>query len=119
MTLPDVDPARVEAEWAADKEVLASLAENGDVAGIVRLVDVSFRGDENALDRLEDDAESLGFTFIEREETEDGELATFLGSEQTAEADAIRALTVKCLQIELAYDVEYDGWGCTAETGKD
>ena len=117
MTLPDVDPARVEAEWAADKEVLASLAENGDVAGIVRLVDVSFRGDEDALDRLEDDAESLGFTFIEREETEDGELATFLGSEQTAEPDAIRALTVKCLQIELAYDVEYDGWGCTAEAG--
>jgi len=30
---------------------------------------------------------------------------------------AIRALTLKCLQIELLYDVEYDGWGCTAEAG--
>ena len=33
---------------------------------------------------------------------------------------SIKALTkLKCLQIELAYDVEYDGWGCTAEDGAD
>ncbi|AOH85451.1 hypothetical protein AWL63_17405 [Sphingomonas panacis] len=117
MTLPEVDPKRLEAEWAADKDVLASLAANGDRAEIVRLVDVSFRGDEDALERLEDDAETLGFSFIEREEDEDGEISSFLGIEQSVEADAIRALTLKCLQIELLYDVEYDGWGCTAETG--
>ena len=117
MTLPEVDPKRLEAEWAADKDVLASLAANGDRAEIVRLVDVSFRGDEAALDRLEDDAETLGFGFIEREEDEDGEISSFLGIEQSVEADAIRALTLKCLQIELLYDVEYDGWGCTAEAG--
>jgi hypothetical protein len=30
---------------------------------------------------------------------------------------SIRALTRKCLQIELLFDVEYDGWGCEAQTG--
>ena len=118
MTLPDVDQARLDAEWAADKDVLASLAANGDRAEIVRAVDVSFRGDDEALDRLEDDAEELGFAVIEREEDEDGEMCLFLGCEQTSDEAAIRALTLKCLQIELIYDVEYDGWGCTAETGQ-
>ncbi|MDO7841182.1 ribonuclease E inhibitor RraB [Sphingomonas immobilis] len=118
MTLPDVDPARLEAEWAEDKQVLASLAANGDRAEIVRPVDVSFRGDDEALDRLEDDAGELGFEVIEREEDEDGEMSLFLGCEQTADEAAIRALTLKCLQIELIYDVEYDGWGCTAEDGQ-
>ena len=32
---------------------------------------------------------------------------------------AIKALTLQCLQIELTYDVEYEGWGCMAETGSD
>jgi regulator of RNase E activity RraB len=117
MTLPEVSPARLEEEWAADKDVLASLRENGDRPEIVRAVDVSFRGTEPALDRLEEDAEELGFEVIEREEDEDGEISLFLGREQTSDDDAIRALTLKCLQIELIYDVEYDGWGCTAEDG--
>uniref|UniRef100_UPI0035CB854F ribonuclease E inhibitor RraB n=1 Tax=uncultured Sphingomonas sp. TaxID=158754 RepID=UPI0035CB854F len=117
MTLPDVDPARLEEETAADAEVLASLRENGDRPDIVRPVDVSFRGTEPALDRLEEDAAELGFEILDREEDEEGEISLFLGCEQTSDDAAIRALTLKCLQIELIYDVEYDGWGCTAETG--
>ncbi|KQS04654.1 hypothetical protein ASG11_10650 [Sphingomonas sp. Leaf357] len=118
MTLPEVSPERLAEEWAADKDVLQSLAENGDVAHLVRLIDVSFRGSEAALDRLEESAEELGFEVIEREEDEeDGEISLFLGCEQAADAAAIKALTLKCLQIELLYDVEYDGWGCTAEDG--
>ena len=119
MTLPEVDQARLDAEWAADKDVLVSLRENGDIATIVRPVDVSFRGDEDALDRLEENAGELGFTVIEREEDEDGEISLFLGCEQAADEASIKALTVRCLQIELLYDVEYDGWGCTAEDGSD
>lgn len=119
MTLPEVSPQRLAAEWAADKDVLASLAENGDIATIVRPVDVSFRGDDDALDKLEQDAAELGFEVIEREEDEDGKICLFLGREQAADETAIRALTLRCLQIELAYDVEYDGWGCTAEDGQD
>ncbi len=117
MTLPEVSPARLAEEWAADKDVLASLAENGDRSEIVRPIDVSFRGEEEALDRLEESAGELGFTVIEREEDEDGEFSLFLGCEQTADEASIKALTLRCLQIELLYDVEYDGWGCTAEDG--
>ena len=119
MTLPEVSPARLEEEWAADKDVLASLRENGDRAEIVRPVDVSFRGDDDALDKLEQDAAELGFEVIEREEDEDGEVCLFLGREQAADDESIKALTLKCLQIELAYEVEYDGWGCTAEDGSE
>jgi regulator of RNase E activity RraB len=117
MTLPEVDQARLDAEWAADKDVLASLRENGDLAEIVRPIDVSFRGDEEALDRLEESANELGFEVIEREEDEEGEVSLFLGCEQAADEESIKALTLRCLQIELLYDVEYDGWGCTAEDG--
>ena len=117
MTLPEVSPERLAEEWAADKDVLASLRENGDRPEIVRAVDVSFRGDDEALDRLEESAGELGFEVIEREADEDGEMSLFLGCEQTTDDAAIKALTVRCLQIELLYDVEYDGWGCTAEDG--
>ena len=117
MTLPEVSPARLEEEWAADKDVLASLRENGDRSEIVRPVDVSFRGDDEALDKLEDEAAELGFEVIEREEDEDGEVCLFLMREQTTDDAAIKGLTKLCLQIEQAYDVEYDGWGCTAEDG--
>jgi regulator of RNase E activity RraB len=119
MTLPEVDQTRLDAEWAADKDVLASLRENGDRAEIVRPIDVSFRGDDEALDRLEESAGELGFEVIEREEDEDGEVSLFLGCEQAADEESIKALTLKCLQIELLYDVEYDGWGCTAEDGSE
>lgn len=117
MTLPEVSPTRLAEEWAADKDVLTSLAENGDRAEIVRPIDVSFRGEEETLDRLEESAAELGFTVIEREEDEEGELSLFLGCEQATDEAAIKALTLRCLQIELLYDVEYDGWGCTAEDG--
>ena len=117
MTLPEVSPARLAEEWAADKDVLASLRDAGDRPEIVRAVDVSFRGEDDALDKLEGDAAKLGFEVIEREEDEEGDMCLFLGREQTADDAAIKALTLKCLQIALAYDVEYDGWGCTAEDG--
>ncbi len=117
MTLPDVDPARLAQEWAEDREVLASLAENGDKAELVRSIDVSFLGSDADLDRLADDAESLGFTVLEREETEDGDMALFLARAQTVDSDAIKALTLQCLQIEILYDVDYEGWGCMAQTG--
>jgi len=119
MNLPEVPPARLEEEWAVDKDVLLSLKESGDIAHLVRPVDVSFRGDDAALDKLEADAEQLGFEVIEREEDEDGEMCLFLGREQAADETSIRALTRKCVQIEMAYGVEYDGWGCTSEDGTD
>ena len=112
-----IDPARLEEEWQADQEVLASLAENGDRAEIVRPVDVSFRGNDEALERVTEYASDLGFEFIEIEESDDGEPYLFLVRDQNVEADSIKALTKICLQIEAEFGVEYDGWGCGAEDG--
>lgn len=119
MTLPEVSSKRLAQEWTADQDVLVSLREAGDRPEIVRLVDVSFRGSKAALDRLEDEAKQFGFEAIEREPDEEGDMCLFLGREQAADEASIRALTKLCLQIELAYNVEYDGWGCTAEDGTD
>jgi regulator of RNase E activity RraB len=114
---PKIDQARLENEWAEDQAVLRNLAENGDRAELVRAVDVSFSGSAEALDALEDAAEELGFEVIDREIDEEGGQTLFLEREQTTEAEAIKALTTLCLEIEADYDVEYDGWGCVAETG--
>ena len=118
MTLPDVDPARLEEELLADQEVLLNLAKNGDRPEIARSIDVSFRGGDDDLARLEEDAETFGFTVLEREEGEDGEISLFLARTQKADPASIKALTLQCLQIELLYDLEFEGWGCTAETGE-
>jgi regulator of RNase E activity RraB len=117
MTLPEVDQQRLDAEWREDQEVLANLADNGDQPDLLRSVDVSFSGDEEALDRLTEEAGELGFTVIDREENEEGGISLFLAREQKADAASIKALTLQCLQIEILYDVEYEGWGCMAETG--
>jgi len=118
MTLPDVDPARLEEELLADEEVLLNLARNGDRPEIARSIDVSFAGSDDALTRLADDAGTFGFSVLEREENEDGEISLFLEREQKADPASIKALTLQCLQIEILYDVEYEGWGCMAETGE-
>jgi regulator of RNase E activity RraB len=117
MILPPADPVRLRQESEADEDVLRSLSENGDQADLSRLIDVSFRGAEEALNDLEEAAEELGFVVIEREASEDGDLFLFLGREQPADPDSIKALTATCLGIETAFGVEYDGWGCVAQSG--
>jgi regulator of RNase E activity RraB len=119
-----IDEARFEQEWEQDRELLAQLAENGDVASIARLVDVSFVGAMKDLEPVADDAELLGFAFgqlvPDEEEDEPDTWRLDLDIKQTIEPDAIRALTRKCLEIEASYPgIEYDGWGCMAVTGAD
>jgi regulator of RNase E activity RraB len=116
--LPKVDPARLEEEWEADREVLASLAENGDIARLVRPVDVSFRGTDEAFDRVLEVAITFGFVELDREVGDDGELYLFLECESAVDEESIRSLARKCVQIEMMCGVEYDGWGCEAETGE-
>ncbi|ETI64403.1 hypothetical protein C100_07910 [Sphingobium sp. C100] len=115
--LPPVDEARLAAEWEADRQVLANLAANGDVARIARPVDVSFRGSEQDFERVLIIASQFGFVELDREEDEDGDLFLFLECVQPVDEQSIRALTRKCLQIEMMCGVEYDGWGCEAQTG--
>ena len=115
---PVIDEDRFEWEWAADQDVLASLAGNGDRANILRMVDVSFVGSKADLAPIEEDAETLGFTIGQMVESDDGTWRLDLDIMQTVEPDAIKALTRKCLEIEATYPgVEYDGWGCVTQTG--
>ena len=115
--LPPVDEARLAAEWEADKDVLANLAANGDVARIARPVDVSFRGSEQDFERVLTIASQFGMVELDREEDEEGDLFLFLECVQEVDEASIRALTRKCLQIEILCGVEYDGWGCEAQAG--
>ena len=115
--LPPVDEARLAAEWEADKDVLANLAANGDVARIARPVDVSFRGSEQDFERVLTIASQFGMVELDREEDEEGDLFLFLECVQPVDEASIRALTKKCLQIEILCGVEYDGWGCEAQGG--
>ncbi|MBU0555529.1 MAG: ribonuclease E inhibitor RraB [Alphaproteobacteria bacterium] len=117
LKFPQVDPARLEAEWDADKDVLVQLAANGDRAKQPRPVDVSFRGTEENFERVLNVASQFGFVELDREVGEDGEHYLFLECESAVDEDSIRAITRKCIQIEMMFDVEYDGWGCEAQTG--
>ena len=118
MKLPKVDPARMEQEWVADQDVLRNLAANGDRAQIKRAVDVSFRGSEENLERLSEAATTFGLVELDREEdAEGGEPYLFFERFQAVDAQSIKDLTRLCLQIEMMFDVEYDGWGCEAQTG--
>ena len=117
LKLPQVDPARLEAEWQADKDILVQLAANGDKARMPRPIDVSFRGTEEDFERVLNVASQFGFVELDREIGEDGEHYLFLECEQAVDEQSIRDLTRKCLQIEMLFGVEYDGWGCEAQTG--
>ncbi len=112
-----IDPARLAAEIAADAEILAELAENGDIASIVRPIDLHFKGSQDAIEALVEASDGLGLSFIEFGEYEDGDIAADFTIESTTEADAMAALAKRALEIEIAHDVEFDGWGCEAQTG--
>ncbi|MDB5682536.1 MAG: hypothetical protein JWM75_234 [Sphingomonas bacterium] len=117
MILPAADPKRLESEWEADQDVLANLLDNGDRPELPRSVDVSFRGTPDVLAKLTEAAADYGFEFIEIEEAEEGDPWLFLEREQPADAESIKSLTALCLQLEAAFGVEYDGWGCVAQSG--
>ncbi|WP_443970769.1 ribonuclease E inhibitor RraB [Sphingobium sp. CR28] len=117
LKLPQVDPARLEAEWAADKDILAQLAANGDKAKLPRPVDVSFKGTDEQFELVLTTASQFGFVELDREVGEDGEHYLFLECESAVDEQSIRDLTRKCIQIEMLFGVEYDGWGCEAQTG--
>lgn len=117
LKLPKVDEARMEAEWEADKDVLTQLAANGDKARRPRLIDVSFRGDDEGFEKVLNIASQFGFVELDRETDEEGDQYLFLECEQAVDPESIKALTRKCLQIEIMCGVEYDGWGCEAATG--
>lgn len=110
---PSIDPARIEAEVAADADVIRSLKENGDVPTITRPIDIRFVGEAAAVAKLEADAGPLGLRVVQK--TFDAqETALDVQKDQTTDPVAIRRLTEAALQIEAQYGVRYDGWGTVA-----
>ncbi len=112
-----IDPRRLAEEMAADEEVLAELAANGDIAELPRPIDVHFKGAQDDIEQLAEDAQDLGFRFIDFGEFEDGDWAADLQVDGPVTRPALSALITRALEIEISHGVEFDGWGCTAETG--
>jgi len=112
-----IDPKRLAEEMAADEEVLAQLAANGDVAELSRTIDVHFKGPQDAIEALAEDAQGLGFRFIDFGEFDDGDWAADLQVDGPVTRQALSALITRALEIEISHDVEFDGWGCAAAIG--
>lgn len=115
--VPEIDPVQLAAEIAADAKILRALADNGDIDTLVRLIDLHFKGPQDRIEALAEAADALGLEFLEFGEYEDGEWAADFSITGTTEPEAMAALTKRALEIEQAYSVEYDGWGCAANDG--
>ncbi len=112
-----VDPRRLAEELDANEEVLLALAANGDVAELPRTIDVHFKGPQVAIETLAEDAQGLGMRFIDFGEFEDGDWAADCQVDGPVTRQALKALITRALEIEISHGVEFDGWGCAAETG--
>ena len=107
-----VDPEYLAQEWATDDEILQSMAEGGDLAHVVREINVQFVGELANLNKLKNDAKKLGFhsAIVEQDEDdEDGGWQIELQIDADTRQETIRELTRKCLEIEVDYDVDHDG----------
>jgi regulator of RNase E activity RraB len=118
VTSEGVDQQRLEQEWAADRDVLARLSEQGDQADQVRKIDVSFVGGERQIQEAEAEASRRGFQTVQVLEHEGGEWRLDVARLQTARTEDIRQLTIIALQIEAACGVSYDGWGCITQNDR-
>ena len=109
-----IDPARVEAEMAADADVLRSLQQNGDNPSISRPVDVRFVGSSKNISDLQKQIPALGWTIVQKVRLDNSEVALDVQRNQTTDPAALRQLTEAALRIEAQYGVHYDGWGTVA-----
>ena len=116
-SLPQIDPQRWEEVWAADLDVLNNLTQQGDRPEIARMIDVSFRGSDTALDQLEASAANFGFRVQSRDPNGSDEPWLFLERVQTTDIEAMKEFTATYLHIEDTFGVECDGWGCVAQNG--
>lgn len=113
-----IDPDRLAVEMATDEDVVRVLRQNGDVATIVRPIEVRFEGSQSAIARLHSAISDFGWHVLQVVDLDDGTVALDVQRDQSTQPAAIRALTEDALRIELIFGVEYDGWGTMAKTGK-
>ncbi|MCY1235765.1 hypothetical protein D9M72_483940 [compost metagenome] len=103
-----VDGTRLQAERAADVDVLSSLHNNGDCASAVRSVDLRFVGSKSGVLELSAKSADLGFTIIQSVQLPDGETAIDLSIQSDALPSSIDRLTVNALKIETRFNLRYD-----------
>jgi hypothetical protein len=112
-----IDPTRLADALAADRDVLESLAANGDISSITRPIDLHFKGARDAIEQLAGDVEGLSLRFVGFNVYEDGAWSVDLQMDGTTNFAPIEQLTRKAVEIEISHDVDYDGWGCVNQTG--
>ena len=111
MPTDSIDSDRLEAELAADADVIRALRAQGDKPNIVRAVDVRFTGMPAHIQVLRDNAAMRGWTVIQGVELDGDRLALDVQREQMTDDASLRQLTLDALSIEMDFNVEYDGWG--------
>ena len=111
--LPDIDADYFDEVWATDLDVLERLQQGSDQPWAPRLIDVSFRGTQESLEKLAVFAERFGFVRLDDNES-DPEILS-IGRMQTADVLSVKELTKLSLQLEALFGVELDGWGCVAQ----
>lgn len=110
-----IDSKRLSDTVASDQAVTRQLRAHGDVAHIVRRIEVYFYGRPDAIARLEADLPRLGWGFVDRMSPKDGETGLVVSREQTTDDEAVLHLSEAALRIELDYGVDYDGWESPVE----
>jgi regulator of ribonuclease activity B len=110
-----IDPQHLADTVASDEAVIRQLRAHGDVAHIVRPIELYFYGPPVAIARLEGDLPDIGWKFVSRIPPEDGESGLVVSREQTTDEEAIRHLSEAALRVELDYGVKYDGWESIVE----
>src|SRR3954451_25392120 len=110
-----IDSQRLADTVASDEKVINELRAHGDIAHVVRPIEVYFFGPPDAIARLKADLPTLGWQFISLMPPEDGESGLVVAREQTTDDEAIRHLSEAALRIEIDYGVQYDGWESIVE----
>ena len=118
LEMPEVDVDRFQEHWKDDEVVLSVLADHGDHPQIEREIDFAFEGVRSMLDELAANAETLGFDRFEREDGEAEKPRLVFYRSMKADGKSLEPLIKICLQLESEFDVEFDGWGCEAQDGR-
>jgi regulator of RNase E activity RraB len=109
-----VNETRLNAERAADADVLTNLHRNGDCASAIRSIDLRFVGSKSGTLELSESSANLGFTVVQSVQMPDGETAIDLSVQSDTLPSTIDRLTVTALEIATRFNLRYDGWGTVA-----
>lgn len=113
-----LDPARLQREIAADADVVRSLESNGDLHELNRSVEVRYKGPRKNLLTLTAFLKRQGWRTQPPVKLNGKEYALDNRHVQNTEPLKLIALTTASLKIDHVFGVDYDGWGCVAQTGQ-